>query len=255
MYLQIFRAEIDGVANYVAQCPRENKWELLELTTSGEFIKTGVSLSSRPQKFLAPCSPSKIIGIGANFPCPEAEGRQFPSIFLMPPSAILHPANEIRLPRIFKSVAIEPEVAVVIKKDCLNVPREKVAEFILGYILVNDLSGRDCTLPDSPPALLKKGSNGFLPVGNSLFVGLPDKNLECKSYVNGVKTQSGKLLELRFSIEDCVAFISESIQLNQGDLICLGTPEPKPFASHGDRVKVEISGIDSIESIVLDWKP
>ena len=61
-------------------------------------------------------------------------------------------------------VAAEGEVGVVVRRRCRNLRPEDVPGAILGWTIVNDLSGRDSSLSVVPPAA-KKAADGFAPMG------------------------------------------------------------------------------------------
>ena len=59
---------------------------------------------------------------------------------------------------------------------------------------------------------------------------------------------------------ELIAFISNAITLEPGDVIATGTPagvgvfrDPPVFLEPGDRVRCEIEGIGSVENPVIDW--
>src|SRR5262245_45114175 len=89
-------------------------------------------------------SPTKIIGIGANFKSLNASPEtieDYPSFFIMPPSALLPPGQCPRLPFIFKSAVVEGELGVIIARQAKNIPIKEVENYILGYVILDDLSG------------------------------------------------------------------------------------------------------------------
>ena len=71
---------------------------------------------------LAPVHPHKIICVGRNYTQHAAElGHEVPKeplLFLKPPSSIIGPGTDIRLPKISERVDYEGELGVVIKKTC-----------------------------------------------------------------------------------------------------------------------------------------
>jgi acylpyruvate hydrolase len=62
-----------------------------------------------------------------------------------------------------------------------------------------------------------------------------------------------------FSVAELIAFASEAIELEPGDLIATGTPagvgytrEPQRFLRPGDEVTIEIDGIGALTNPVRD---
>src|SRR5689334_16103227 len=69
-------------------------------TPFGGIERTGSSLALTEVQLLAPLEPSKIVGMGLNYPTatvtrgPEVE----PAFFLKPPSAVIAPGDPVKLP-------------------------------------------------------------------------------------------------------------------------------------------------------------
>jgi 2-keto-4-pentenoate hydratase/2-oxohepta-3-ene-1,7-dioic acid hydratase in catechol pathway len=211
----------------------------------------GIERSVDAIDFCCPVTPSKIIGVGRNFPDQDdrspAACADFPEVFLMPPSALLDPEADVMLPPFFGSVLAEGEIAVVIGKKAKGLSTNDVAEHVLGYTLSNDLSGRDSNL-DPVPSLLKKGCDGFLPVGPWIRTDLDPVTLKIETFVNGVRVQAGAGKDMRFSVADVVSFVSLAITLEPGDLISLGAPSPKPRLLPGDTVEVRVDGLGCLRN-------
>jgi acylpyruvate hydrolase len=62
-----------------------------------------------------------------------------------------------------------------------------------------------------------------------------------------------------FSIAQLISFVSAAITLEPGDLLITGTPagvgvfrEPPVFVQPGDRMRIEVEGIGSVENPVAD---
>jgi 2-keto-4-pentenoate hydratase/2-oxohepta-3-ene-1,7-dioic acid hydratase in catechol pathway len=90
---------------------------------------------------------------------------------------------------------------------------------------------------------LKKGCDGFLPVGPWIRTDLDPKKLNIETFVNGVRVQAGAGKDMKFSVAEVVSFVSRAITLEPGDLISLGSPQPKPKLSPGDIVEVRVDGL------------
>ena len=74
-----------------------------------------------------------------------------------------------------------------------------------------------------------------------------------------VPWQSANTDDLLFDIPTLIEFVSRSITLDPGDIITTGTPsgvgvfrEPPVFLAAGDRIRVEIDGIGSVENPIVD---
>ncbi len=70
--------------------------------------------------------------------------------------------------------------------------------------------------------------------------------------------QDGNTSDMIFRIPELIEFVTASISLEPGDLISTGTPAgvgvfrtPPVFLEPGDRVRVEIEGIGSVENPIV----
>jgi 2-keto-4-pentenoate hydratase/2-oxohepta-3-ene-1,7-dioic acid hydratase in catechol pathway len=196
--------------------------------------------------FLPPVQPSKLLGIGANFPGEKSPGKD-PSFFLMAPSAMVGHQQEVKLPPAFGSVLAEGELGVVIGRRAKALAKEDVFDHILGFTIVNDFSGRDATI-DPVPAAAKKSSDGFAPVGPYLLINSERQYFDIETFRNGERVQQGNTKDLRFSIEDSLVHITAIMTLERFDVIAMGTPAPKPKLVAGDEVSVKISEIGTLSN-------
>jgi 2-keto-4-pentenoate hydratase/2-oxohepta-3-ene-1,7-dioic acid hydratase in catechol pathway len=96
---------------------------------------------------------------------------------------------------------------------------------IAGYTIVNDISSRDPWL-DGDQWLLGKSMPGFCPVGPWLVPAgeLDARDLRLGCTINGEAIQDGRTSQMRFSIEEVLAYLGRHITLREGDLIATGTP-------------------------------
>jgi 2-keto-4-pentenoate hydratase/2-oxohepta-3-ene-1,7-dioic acid hydratase in catechol pathway len=112
----------------------------------GELTPEGGSYPLGQCRLLAPCLPSKIVCLGVNYRPHAAEMQSslpaLPLIFLKPPSAVIGPDDPVVLPRQFKQVDYEGELAVVIGKKAKHVLASQAREYVLGYTCFNDVTER-----------------------------------------------------------------------------------------------------------------
>ncbi|MDJ0848102.1 MAG: fumarylacetoacetate hydrolase family protein [Myxococcota bacterium] len=190
-----------------------------------------------------PVLPSKIVGIGTNYPDGETRpDESVPNTFVMPPSALVASGRDVDLAPFFRSVLAEGELGVVIGKRARDVRAEEVEDHILGYTIVNDLSGRDSTLP-VVSNFAKKSSDGFLPLGPALLLDSRLRSFSIETFVNGELVLRGNTGEMIHTIPECLAFITRFATLEPGDVVSTGTPLPKHKLHPGDEVRIAIDGI------------
>ena len=194
-------------------------------------------------EFLPPVPATKLIGIGANFPGEDLQSSDpHPSFFIKPPSSFAGHLATVVLPLVFRSVAAEGELGVVIGRRCKDLKAADVPKVILGWTVINDLSGRDSTLRVVPPAI-KKSADGFAPMGPYLNLDPRIRRFELRTWRNGKVVQQGTTASLRFDVIACLVYVSSIMTLEPYDILALGTPPPKPLLVPGDEVAVEIDGI------------
>jgi 2-keto-4-pentenoate hydratase/2-oxohepta-3-ene-1,7-dioic acid hydratase in catechol pathway len=129
---------------------------------------------------------------------------------------------------------------------------------VFGYTIVNDVSSRDPWL-DGDQWLLGKSMAGFCPVGP--WVVTPDEldpsDLRLGCTINGEPIQDGRTSDMRFSIDEILAFLGRHVTLRPGDLIASGTPArlatppgPERHLEPGDVVTCWIEGIGELTTTI-----
>ena len=191
-------------------------------------------------------TPGKIVCIGRNYVAHAREmGNDVPAVpmlFLKPPSAVIGPGDPIVLPRWSAQVEHEAEIGVVIGRRIRQASPDEAIVAIRGFTCANDVTARDLQKTDGQWGRAK-GFDSFCPVGPMVAEGLDWSALEVVGRVNGEERQRGRSADMHFSIPVLVAFISEVMTLEPGDLILTGTPAGVGPLRHGDLVEVEIPGV------------
>jgi 2-keto-4-pentenoate hydratase/2-oxohepta-3-ene-1,7-dioic acid hydratase in catechol pathway len=207
--------------------------------------------------------PGKIICVGLNYRDHAAEsGQDLPSrplLFAKWETSLIGPGDPIVLPAISSQVDFEAELGVLIGTRTRNVGAEDALGVVAGYVCVNDVSARDVQMGDGQWTR-GKSFDSFCPVGPGVIPAeeVPDPQaLGIRCIVNGEALQDSNTAEMVFSVAEIVAFVSEAITLEPGDLIATGTPagvgmarKPPVFLRPGDEVSVEIDGIGTLTNPV-----
>lgn len=176
----------------------------------------------------------KIIAVGRNYREHAAElGNPVPKtplIFLKPPSSYLQQGGKIKLPPGCDELHHEVELGVVISKTGVSIPESNAMDYVGGYALALDMTARDLQNKAKKlgqPWTLAKGFDTALPV--SRFVSkteIPEPdNVHIWLKVDGELKQDGNTRDMIFTIPYLISFISQSMTLEEGDLILTGTPE------------------------------
>lgn len=216
-------------------------------------------------RLLAPIArPPKIVCIGVNYADHAAEaGRalpRWPSTFLKAASCIVGPGDPIVKPPTTEQLDYEIELAVVIGKQAKSVPREDAMGYVAGYTIMNDVSARDLQLGKDGGIILGKNFDSSAPFGPCLTLvdEIPDpSNLRLRTWVNGELRQDGNTHTLIFDVGAIIAFLTQQMTLEPGDIIATGTPagvglgmKPQVWLQPGDTIRMEIEGIGVLENTV-----
>ena len=178
--------------------------------------------------------PQKIICVGLNYHDHAAEGAQKvperPLLFAKWPNTLIGPREPIVLPSITAKVDYEGELAAVIGRQARGLSVDDALDVVAGYLCSNDVSARDLQFSDGQ-WVRGKTLDTFCPVGPALVPAseIPDPQaLRLKTILNGEVVQDAPTADMIFSVAEIVAFVSEAITLEPGDLILTGTPAGVP---------------------------
>jgi 5-carboxymethyl-2-hydroxymuconate isomerase len=195
----------------------------------------------------------KIICLGQNYAEHAKEMKldvpASPVFFLKPPSAIIHQGEQIVLPSISANVQHEVEMTVLIGEGGKNIHLYSALNHVAGYGVGLDMTLRDIQLEAKNKGLpwsLAKGFDTAAPLSEFIptaLVGDP-RALNIQLHVNGKIRQSSSTNKLIFSIDKIIAYISQFITLERGDVIYTGTPEGVSRVDHGDTLEAVLQHVD-----------
>jgi 2-keto-4-pentenoate hydratase/2-oxohepta-3-ene-1,7-dioic acid hydratase in catechol pathway len=182
----------------------------------------------------------------------------WPIVFTKLADCVVGPRDPVRMPAPQVSVQIdyESELAVIIGRGGINIPRSRAMDHVCGYTVVNDVSARDVQVRHQQWDL-GKSFDTFCPMGPWITTAdeLDGRDTRVRGWVNGELRQDGRTRDLIFDIPTLIETCSRGITLHPGDVIATGTPagvgmgfSPPRWLKAGDVVKVEIDGIGAIEN-------
>jgi 2-keto-4-pentenoate hydratase/2-oxohepta-3-ene-1,7-dioic acid hydratase in catechol pathway len=198
--------------------------------------------------------PGKIVCVGRNYREHARElGNAVPTeplLFLKPPSSIIHSGEAIVSPALTAKLEHEGEIGVVIGAPIRRATEAQALEAIRGVVALNDVTARDLQKSD-PQWTRGKGFDTFCPIGPE-WAGVPDfDRLVVVCRVNGVVRQQGTGGEMVFSVPALLAYISQVMTLETGDIVATGTPAGVGPLVPGDVVEVEVVGCSIVSNPVV----
>jgi 2-keto-4-pentenoate hydratase/2-oxohepta-3-ene-1,7-dioic acid hydratase in catechol pathway len=162
--------------------------------------------------------------------------------FLKSNSSLCGAADIIELPNLpGREIHHECEIALVIGKQCRDVPAERAMENVFGFACLLDM-----TVRGKEERVFRKSYDSFTPVGPWILTAdeVPDfTNINMKLWVNGQLRQQANTRDLIVDMPNMVAIASSASTLYPGDLIATGTPAGVGLVKDGDLVTIEVEHV------------
>ncbi len=208
--------------------------------------------------------PGKIICIGHNYH--DHAGTtppNYPDVFAKFSNVIVGTHRSIIIPWVSHAVDYEAELAVVIGKPVRHIDLSDALDAVAGYTIFNDVTARDYQKRQSQWTIAKSFDT-FGPMGPALVT--PDEigdpgDLDLTLWVNGDKRQQANTRALIFSVPFLLAYLSDVMTLEPGDVIATGTPSgtgashrPPVFLQNGDEIRIRIDKIGELVNTVVSEK-
>ncbi len=245
-------------------------------------VGEGQRVSVERAEWLVPIPrPNKLLLLAGNYNEHLTEGggagtersETFPYVFSKPPSTTLTANGKpVVIPKVSPDhIDWELELCIVIGRKARHVSEAEALKYVAGYTVVNDISDRQYR--PNPSRKLRgndkwfdwehgKWHDTFCPCGPGITsadaIGDPQK-LKMKLSVNGNVKQNATTGQQIFPVAAVVAFISDIVTLEPGDMIATGTPggvgnTTGTYLHPGDRVEAWIDGIGTLVSPVVAEK-
>ncbi|MDO9047622.1 MAG: fumarylacetoacetate hydrolase family protein [Methylobacter sp.] len=209
--------------------------------------------------------PGKYLGVSLNYADHiEETGRdrpEYPSFFTKQSTCVIGPGDAIHRPKVSDKLDYEGELAFVIGTRCRHVPVDKAHQVIAGFTIANDVSVRDWQFR-SPTFTLGKSFDTHGPLGPWLVTSdeiADPHNLNLKTWIDDELRQSSNTRQMIFNCYDMIAYLSQAMTLEPGDVIATGTPAgvgvkmtPRGYMLPGQTVRIEIEGIGTLVNPVIE---
>ncbi len=214
--------------------------------------------------------PPAILAIGRNYAEHVAEmggaAPDLPLVFMKNPASVVGDGEPIIIPPICRQhgpqVDFEGELAIIINRDCRDVPARRALDYVRGYACANDVSARWWQKEGSGGQFCRgKSFDTFCPLGRVVpasTIGDP-QSLAIRTRLNGTVMQESNTRLMLFPVATLVAELSRGTTLLAGTVVLTGTPagvgaarKPPVFLQPGDVVEVEIERVGVLSNPVRE---
>lgn len=214
--------------------------------------------------------PPAILAIGRNYAEHVAEmggaAPDLPLVFMKNPASVVGDGEPIIIPPICRQhgpqVDFEGELAIIINRDCRDVPARRALDYVRGYACANDVSARWWQKEGSGGQFCRgKSFDTFCPLGRVVPAGAigDPQSLAIRTRLNGAVMQESNTRLMLFPVATLVAELSRGMTLLAGTVILTGTPagvgaarKPPVFLQPGDVVEVEIERVGVLSNPVSE---
>jgi 2,4-didehydro-3-deoxy-L-rhamnonate hydrolase len=209
------------------------------------------------------------IAVGLNFADHAKETKQEipaePILFSKAPNCIVGAYDDVMYPKNAQNMDWEVEIAFVVGTRARYVEEKDAMSHIAGFTICNDVSERRFQVRRAGQWLKGKSAETFGPLGPWLVTPdeIPDvQDLSMSLDVNGERKQTGSTKTMIFSIPFLLAYVTEFMVLDPGDVVTTGTPpgvgsarNPREYLKAGDVMTLRIDRLGEQRQTVVPFKP
>src|SRR5258708_26753106 len=245
----------------LGECLRRNNGDLSPLK---DAAKRAPASARRPLKGLTyglpVAAPGKVICLGLNYLEHVKEGSQrdnvpkFPTIFMRGRTSLVPHGQPIIRPKASETLDYEAELIFIVGKRAKHLTTANAYSCIAGYSCGNEGSVREyqrkTTQWDMGKNFDRTGGFGpWMVTVDELPAG--GKGLKIQTRLNGQVMQSDNTDNMMFPIAETIAYITQGMTLEPGDIVFTGTPsgvgharKPNPvWMKQDDTCEIDIEGI------------
>ncbi|MCC6197078.1 MAG: fumarylacetoacetate hydrolase family protein [Burkholderiales bacterium] len=171
-----------------------------------------------------------------------------PVLYIKPRNTIVASGDDIVVPAGTAELAMGAALGVVIGRAACRVTEADALSYLAGYTAVNDV----CIPHDSyyRPALRCIARDTFCAIGACVPAdAIPDPDAVALTVaIDGSTVQRASTAGLVRPVRRLLAEVTEFMTLAAGDVLLVGVPHGSPRARAGQRVRVTIDGVGSVEN-------
>ena len=210
-------------------------------------------------------NPGKIICAGMNYRKPyPVDGVAAPDpgnvvIFARHTETLVGHGADLELPsgKASETYDFEGEIVAVIGKSGRFISKDDALKHVIGYSIMNEGSVRGWMKHSVHAGKNFHASGSWGPWITTVDEIDDFSSLKLETHVNGKLMQSALAGEMIFSLSELIAYISNLLPLNPGDIIATGSPDgtggsrnPTAFLNSGDCVEVSVDRIGTLKNHV-----
>jgi 2-keto-4-pentenoate hydratase/2-oxohepta-3-ene-1,7-dioic acid hydratase in catechol pathway len=153
----------------------------------------------------------------------------------------------------------EVELAIVIGREAQDIKAEDAADYIFGYVCLNDVSDRATQVDAEHQHHLVRAKSRptYGPIGPYLTTNIDPMNVDLWTKVNGNYEQQGNTSDMIFPVYEMLAYFSRYMRMVPGDILATGTPPgvgmgKNRFLSVGDILECGISHLGAQRHEIIE---
>lgn len=228
-------------------------WSDFEAAEGRSYDRESVELVSPIER------PAHVLGVGLNHRGhAQAVGHGVPDeplFFPKPAASITGPRSQIRGNQTAETPQYEAELAVIVGKSLRNATRDEAKRAVFGYTVSNDVTAHDVQMEDisnGRPWFRSKCFETFTPLGPRVVspetVDVEDGTV--RAYLNGDLVQTLRLGDRVFDGPEILTHVSSYFTLQPGDVVLTGTADGHGPLATGDRIRITVDEIGSLDNHV-----
>ncbi len=172
-----------------------------------------------------------------------------PVLYLKPRNTLAGHGDPIVVPADAPELELGACLGIVIGRTACRVPEHQALGHVAGYTIVGDIS-----VPHGVfyrPSIRFKARDGFCPIGPRVVprseIADPDA-LAVRVHVDGALVHETSTCERIRPVARLLAEVSAFMTLSPGDLLLLGASAGAPRVRAGQRARIEIAGLGSLDN-------
>jgi len=232
---------------------------------------SGLSIATIYTRYLPVTKPGKVICLGLNYLEHVKEGAQrdnipkFPTIFMRGNSSLVPHGEPIIRPKASETLDYEAELIFIVGKRAKHLTLDNAYSCIAGYSCGNEGSVREfqrkTTQWDMGKNFDRTGGFGpWMVTADELPPG--GKGLKIQTRLNGEVMQSDNTDNMMFPVAETIAYVTQGMTLEPGDIVFTGTPsgvgharKPNPvWMKPDDTCEIDIEGVGVLVNPIADEK-